>query len=59
VAVGVEQVDLAEAGQDVVDPAVVWGQSAGGYLAAMTGTTNGLSQFNTGANLGQSRAPAT
>jgi len=32
----------------------VWGQSAGGYLAAMTGTTNGLSQFNTGANLGQS-----
>ena len=32
----------------------VWGQSAGGYLAAMTGTTNGLSQFNTGSNLGQS-----
>jgi acetyl esterase/lipase len=32
----------------------VWGQSAGGYLAAMTGTTNGLSQFNTGANLNQS-----
>jgi acetyl esterase/lipase len=32
----------------------VWGQSAGGYLAAMTGTTNGLQQFNTGGNLGQS-----
>jgi len=32
----------------------VWGQSAGGYLAAMTGTTNGLSQFNTGANLNES-----
>jgi len=32
----------------------VWGQSAGGYLAAMTGVTNGLRQFNTGGNLGQS-----
>ncbi|MFF1448417.1 alpha/beta hydrolase fold domain-containing protein [Streptomyces sp. NPDC058274] len=32
----------------------VWGQSAGGYLAAMTGTTNGLKQFEAGDNLGQS-----
>lgn len=32
----------------------VWGQSAGGYLAAMTGTTNGDSQFNAGANVSQS-----
>ena len=32
----------------------VWGQSAGGYLAAMTGTTNGDSQFNLGGNLDQS-----
>jgi acetyl esterase/lipase len=32
----------------------VWGQSAGGYLAAMTGTTNGDTQFNAGANLDQS-----
>jgi acetyl esterase/lipase len=32
----------------------VWGQSAGGYLAAMTGTTNGLKQFEAGDNLDQS-----
>ncbi len=32
----------------------VWGQSAGGYLAAMTGVTNGLKQFDVGANLDQS-----
>ncbi|WP_210583351.1 alpha/beta hydrolase [Streptomyces sp. GESEQ-35] len=32
----------------------VWGQSAGGYLAAMAGTTNGDKQFDIGDNLGQS-----
>jgi acetyl esterase/lipase len=32
----------------------VWGQSAGGYLAAMTGVTNGRKQFDIGANLDQS-----
>jgi acetyl esterase/lipase len=32
----------------------VWGQSAGGYLAAMTGVTDGLEQFENGANPGQS-----
>jgi acetyl esterase/lipase len=32
----------------------VSGESAGGYLAAMTGTTNGLRQFDTGADLSQS-----
>ncbi|WP_405059290.1 alpha/beta hydrolase [Kribbella sp. NBC_01505] len=32
----------------------VWGQSAGGYLAAMTGTTNGDKQFDVGDNLDQS-----
>jgi acetyl esterase/lipase len=32
----------------------VWGQSAGGYLAAMTGVTNGLKRFDVGANLDQS-----
>jgi len=32
----------------------VWGQSAGGYLAAMTGVTDGLKQFENGANPGQS-----
>ncbi len=34
----------------------VWGQSAGGYLAAMVGTTNGLSQFDVGDHLDQSSA---
>ncbi|MFD3926789.1 prolyl oligopeptidase family serine peptidase [Streptomyces sp. NPDC058614] len=32
----------------------VWGQSAGGYLAAMAGTTNGYKQFDIGDNLDQS-----
>jgi acetyl esterase/lipase len=36
-----------------VSKVAVWGQSAGGYLAAMTGTTNGDSRFDVGANLGQ------
>jgi acetyl esterase/lipase len=33
---------------------VVWGESAGGYLAAMVGTTNGVAKFETGDNLSQS-----
>lgn len=32
----------------------VWGQSAGGYLAAMTGATNGEKSFDVGSNLAQS-----
>lgn len=32
----------------------VWGQSAGGYLAAMTGVTNGDKKFDEGDNLDQS-----
>lgn len=32
----------------------VWGESAGGYLAAMVGTTNGVMEFDKGENLGQS-----
>jgi acetyl esterase/lipase len=32
----------------------VWGQSAGGYLAAMTGVTNGSGQFEDSGNPGQS-----
>ena len=32
----------------------VWGQSAGGYLASMTGATNGVKEFDTGENLSQS-----
>jgi acetyl esterase/lipase len=32
----------------------VWGQSAGGYLAAMAGTTNGVKEFEAGDNLDQS-----
>jgi len=34
----------------------VWGQSAGGYMAAMTGVTNHLRQFDVGGNLNQSSA---
>jgi acetyl esterase/lipase len=37
-----------------ISKVAVWGQSAGGYLAAMTGVTNGLQQFENGANPGQS-----
>jgi acetyl esterase/lipase len=35
------------------DEAAVWGQSAGGYLAAMSGTTNGDGQFDIGSNLNE------
>jgi len=46
----------AHAGQYGIDGShvAVWGQSAGGYLAAMTGVTNGLKQFDVGADLDQS-----
>jgi acetyl esterase/lipase len=46
----------AHAAQYGINPGKValWGQSAGGYLASMAGTTNGSSQFNVGANLNQS-----
>ena len=43
----------AEYGLDAGQVAV-WGQSAGGYLAAMTGATNGDKQFDVGDNLDQS-----
>lgn len=41
-----------------IDPAhiAVWGQSAGAYIAAMVGTTNGLPQFEAGDDLDQSSA---
>jgi acetyl esterase/lipase len=39
-----------------VGKVAVWGQSAGGYLAAMTGVTNHLRQFDVGSNLNQSSA---
>lgn len=39
-----------------VSKVAVWGQSAGGYLAAMTGVTNHLRQFDVGGNLNQSSA---
>lgn len=32
----------------------VWGESAGGYLAAMVGTTNGVKEYEEGENLDQS-----
>jgi acetyl esterase/lipase len=32
----------------------VWGESAGGYLTAMVGTTNGVKEFEEGENLDQS-----
>jgi acetyl esterase/lipase len=34
--------------------AAVWGESAGGYLAAMVGVTNGVQKFESIENLGQS-----
>ncbi|MCX4782119.1 alpha/beta hydrolase [Streptomyces sp. NBC_01264] len=36
------------------DKVAVWGQSAGGYLAAMAGATNGNKQFDSGDNLDRS-----
>jgi acetyl esterase/lipase len=48
----------AHAAQYRIDPSqvAVWGESAGGYLASMVGTTNGRAQFDVGANLDQSSA---
>jgi acetyl esterase/lipase len=39
-----------------IDPGkvAVWGESGGGYIAAMVGTTNGVKQFDVGDNLDQS-----
>ena len=36
------------------DRIAVWGESAGGYLSAMIGTTNGVEKFEVGENLDQS-----
>ncbi|MGA6227057.1 prolyl oligopeptidase family serine peptidase [Streptomyces umbrinus] len=36
------------------DHVIVWGQSAGGYLAAMTGVTNGDKTYDVGGHLDQS-----
>ncbi|TDD57726.1 alpha/beta hydrolase [Kribbella antibiotica] len=46
----------AHADEYGIDPGkvAVWGQSAGGYLAAMAGATNGTKQFDVGDNLDQS-----
>jgi acetyl esterase/lipase len=46
----------AHAAEYNINPAkvAVWGESAGGYLAAMTGVTNGVAKFNVGDNLDQS-----
>jgi acetyl esterase/lipase len=48
----------AHADQYRIDPGHVgvWGESAGGYLVSMVGVTNGMRQFDTGANLEQSSA---
>jgi len=37
-----------------VSKVAVWGESAGAYLAAMTGVTNGLNRFENGSNPGPS-----
>jgi acetyl esterase/lipase len=39
-----------------VSKVAVWGESAGGYLAAMTGVTNGRNDFEDSGNPGQSSA---
>jgi acetyl esterase/lipase len=46
----------AHADQYGIDPGkvAVWGESGGGYIAAMVGTTNGVKQFDVGDNLDQS-----
>ena len=36
------------------DNIAIWGESAGGYLVAMVGTTNGVKEFEVGENLDQS-----
>ncbi len=37
-----------------IEKVAVWGESVGGYLAAMVGTTNGTGEFDIGDNLDQS-----
>jgi acetyl esterase/lipase len=46
----------ANAGKYEIDPrkVAVWGESAGGYIVAMVGVTNGLKTFDVGGNLDQS-----
>lgn len=46
----------ANAAKYGIDPKhiAIWGESAGGYLTAMTGTTNGVRDFEEGENLDQS-----